>query len=324
MTMKLPTGKGFYIWQIPRLGSIAQIVELALEAKLGHVFIKIANGTADYGIVNGVDLAGNLANALLAAGIEPWGWQYVYNNYPTIEANKAVDRITETGVVGFDIDAEGECKNRPSEARTYCETLRAGLDDSFPVGLGSYRFPSLHPEIPWDIFRQYCDFDMPQVYWVLAHNPGNQLVNSYNEFKAMPKKLPYIATGSVYRQERYPYWTPTLGEVQEFMSVADGLGIAFNFWEWYDARNVLPIEIWDAIAEWQNVLPPPPPPPPLPKMVRTTAGQLNVRLTPMGTKIGYVPKGTLLGVNGEAYYNGVKWHKIGAAFVSSEWCEEIE
>src|SRR4030065_2134478 len=99
------------------------------------------------------------------------------------------------------------------------------------------------------------------------------------------------------------------------MSVADGLGIAFNFWEWYDARNVLPIEIWDAIAEWQNVLPPPPPPPPLPKMARTTAGQLNVRLTPMGTQIGYVPKGTLLGVNGEAYYNGVKWHKIGAAFV---------
>ena len=67
-----------------------------------------------------------------------------------------------------------------------------------------------------------------------------------------------------------------------------------------------------------------PPPPPLLKMVRTTAGQLNVRLTPMGTKIGYVPQGTLFGVNGQSIYNGVKWHKIGAAFVSSEYCEEIE
>ena len=61
----------------------------------------------------------------------------------------------------------------------------------------------------------------------------------------------------------------------------------------------------------------------LPEMVRTTADTLNLRVKPMGVVVGHVPKGTLLGVDGEAYYNGVRWWRVGNAYVSSEWCENV-
>jgi hypothetical protein len=252
--MKLPTGKGYYIWQIPRIGTPQEIAIKAKDIGLSHVFVKIANGFADYGIENGEDLAKQLCDELKKVGVEPWGWQYVYNNYPEREASKAVERIRETGVVGFDIDAESEAKNRPNQAKLYCEVLRNGVGDGFPVGLGSYRFPTLHPELPWAVFRAYCNFDMPQVYWVQAHNPAAQLTRSIAEFAAMPKKLPYVGTGSAYRQEYPPYWIPSTSEIIEFMATAKLQGIAFNFWEWYDAEFILPQGIWDAIAEWENGL----------------------------------------------------------------------
>jgi len=318
--MKLPTDKGYFVWQIPRIGSPVEIATQARAIGLSHVFIKIADGTADYGIVNGHDQAKELVDELKKLLIDAWGWQYVYNFSPILEANKAIQRIRETGVIGFVINAEGECKNKPAEAHLYCQTLREVMGAYFPIGLSSYRFPSVHPEIPWDIFRQYCDFDMPQVYWKDAHNPGAQLIRSLAEFKGMTRNLPYIATGSAYKSENTP-WMPSLNEILEFMTTAKGLGLAFNFWEWYDARVILPREIWDAIAAWEIV---PPEPPQLPDKIRTTAGSLNLRATPMGTILGHVPKGTLFWVINQANdNNGDKWWKVGEAYLASWWTEAI-
>jgi hypothetical protein len=316
----IPTGKGYFIWIITRCGSPTDIALLAKASGISHVFIKIADGIADFGIVSGHDLAKELADALKVQGIEPWGWQYVYLANPKMEADKAIERIHETGVVGFAIDAEAQAKGKPAEARVYCDALRLGMPD-LTIGLSSYRFPSLHPELPWVEFRRICQFDMPQVYWCKAHNPGYQLRKSVNEFAGFTKKLPYVGTGAAYREWG---WQPTLSEINEFMATATELNIPFNFWEWYDARFVLPREIWDAIAAWNYEPTPPPPPPPLPDKVRVTAVSLNVRAKPMGLILGQVKKGWLLGVDGEQMYNGVRWYRIGTGYVSSEWVEAIE
>ena len=53
--------------------------------------------------------------------------------------------------------------------------LRASLP-TFPFALSSYRYPTLHPALPWEAFLEKCDYNMPQVYWMEAHNPSDQLV----------------------------------------------------------------------------------------------------------------------------------------------------
>jgi len=65
-------------------------------------------------------------------------------------------------------------------------------------------------------------------------------------------------------------------------------------------------------------------PVPLPDKVKTTATSLYVRKTPNGTCLGYVPLGTIFGVNGQANDgNGKMWYKIGNAYVASWWVETI-
>lgn len=252
-------GKGMYVWQVARTegGNISMIADMAKSANFTHVLIKIADGTNSYNISpTGQDLARLLADALKAKGIEPWGWHYVYGNNPTGEANKAVQRVQETGVVGYVIDAESEYElaGKAAAATTYMQSLRSSLP-FFPVGLSSFRYPSLHPNLPWMEFLGGCDYAMPQVYWVLATNAGEQLLRSLMEYRSMTT-LPIVPTGSAYAEGG---WSATPSQVVEFLDTARAQNLpAANFWEWYAAR-LIP-NLYEAIAaySWPVVLPPPP------------------------------------------------------------------
>ena len=62
------------------------------------------------------------------------------------------------------IDVEREYKDagKSKAAATFMNRLRAALPH-IPVALCSYRFPSYHPQIPWKVFLERCDLNMPQV-----------------------------------------------------------------------------------------------------------------------------------------------------------------
>ena len=130
--------------------------------------------------------------------------------------------------------------------------LRAGLGVSTPIALSSYRYPSLHP-LPWNEFLAKCDYNMPQVYWLKAHNPGDQLTKTLREFESPRIKYrpPIIPTGAAFREHG---WEPTLDEIQEFLDTARDLKLkAANFWEWYACREMLEPKhkIWNLIADYQ-------------------------------------------------------------------------
>ena len=286
--------KGFYIWQIARIegGNVNLIADLAEEAGLKHVLIKIADGTSSYNVsATDGDLVSPLVNALQAKGIESLGWHYLYGRSPSNEAAKAVQRVQETGVVGYVIDAEGEFKEPGMEvaARSFMLALRRGLP-TFPVGLSSYRYPSLHQEFPWDEFLSKCDYALPQVYWVGQHNPAEQLERCLSEYSEITS-LPIVPTGSAYSQGD---WTPTPDDIIEFLDAAqaNNLGGA-NFWEWYTARR-LP-EIWHTIADyvWDGSQPPIPPPGSTVR-ARVWAHALNVRSGPSSSFpiVGTLRQGT--------------------------------
>ena len=107
-------GKGYFLWQV-RLtdkGDVVRQAQLAKDAGLSHVIIKIANGVVGYNNPPFFgDYAKKLAHELRLVDIEPWGYHYYYGTYfPEREARKALQRVKEVDVDVLIIDAEVEAK----------------------------------------------------------------------------------------------------------------------------------------------------------------------------------------------------------------------
>lgn len=248
------TGKGYFIWQIPYCenGVVNSIANLADQSGFTHILIKVADGAYSYNVYNGNDLVPPLVSALKARGIIVWGWHYIYGDYPAKEADKAIERIKSLDLDGYALDVEAEYKEDGKDvaATKFMSRLRKALPN-FPVALCSYRYPSYHPKVPWTIFLEGCNYNMPQVYWEQSHNPGAQLTRCVNEFQAMTPYRPIIPVGSAYIRGS---WAPTTADILEFLQTAQSLGLtAANFWEWSNTRKNLP-DVWTTIQnyDWSN------------------------------------------------------------------------
>jgi len=250
-------GKGFFVWKIQKCegGDAQQIAQLARQAGFSHVLIKVANGIWKYNYdwKNQEDWCPTLVQALRDNGVEPWGWHYVFGEDPVREARVAVERVKGLDLKGYVIDAEAHYKrerHRHEAAERFMHELRKGVGKNVPLALSSYRFPSLHPEIPWNQFLNECDINMPQVYWIQSHNPGEQLSQTLREFASPKFKAhpPIIPTGAAFTEHG---WTATASEVQEFLETARTLNLeAANFWEWHSARERIPIDVWETIRDF--------------------------------------------------------------------------
>jgi hypothetical protein len=224
------------------------------------VAIKIADGkysyNGEYG--NTQDLVSPTVEALRAANIEIWGWHYVYGDDPYGEADIAIRRVQQYNVDLYTIDAEKEYKSpgKSAAASRFMSRLRSALPD-LPVALCSYRFPSLHPELPWREFLDKCDYSLPQVYWMAKHDPGPQLERCYQEYQTRVPSRPMLPVGAAFREAG---WQPTVEDVQAFLQKAQELNLsAVTFWEWADARSGIMPGVWEAIqdAHWPGDPTPP-------------------------------------------------------------------
>lgn len=246
-------GKGMFTWKLPRCenGDAAAVAATAKSANLSHVMVKIADGNIAY---NGdwgsnIDQVPVIVNALQGQGIQAWGWHYVYGDDPIGEARIALRRIKQLQVDAYVIDAEGQYSKdeKKDAARSFMAELRGSLPD-FPIALCSYRYPSLHPQLPWKEFLQACDYNMPQMYWMQAHNPGAQLARCMREFQAMTPYRTIIPTGAAFREHG---WQPTAGEILEFLKKAKDSNLpAVNFWEWSEARGGTITGAWETIRDF--------------------------------------------------------------------------
>jgi hypothetical protein len=233
-------GKGFFTWKLPQCenGDPKKIADLAVSAGLTHLVVKVADGTGAYHGNWGdtKDYITPLVNELRSRGLKVFGWHYLYGNEPNGEATIAMRRIRQFNLDGYVLDVEREYKEagKKSAAKRFIGQLRSAYP-ALTIALSSYRFPSLHPQIPWDEFLEGCSINMPQVYWMKAHNPGEQLIKCVREFQGKPHSRPIFPTGSAFKEAG---WQPTAMEVLEFMRVAKELNLSgVNFWEWSSARS---------------------------------------------------------------------------------------
>ena len=246
-------GKGFFTWRIPSCehGDPQKIASLAVEAGLTHMVLKVADGS---GIYNGnwgdtKDYTTPLIMELRNKGIKVYGWHYLYGNEPNSESTVAVRRIRQFNLDGYVLDVEKEYKQagKKTAARRFMDQIRSAYP-ALPIALSSYRYPSLHPQVPWKEFLEHCTVIMPQVYWMKAHNPAEQLVKCVREFQRITPSRPILPTGAAFTEFG---WKPTTDEVLEFLRTAKELNLSgANFWEWSSARGGSVPGVWEVIRDF--------------------------------------------------------------------------
>jgi len=289
------TGKGMFIWKVAYCegGNIDSIVKMAVDAHLSHVLIKIADDRYIYNTA----YVQPLTNAMRAAGLQVLGWQYIYGNNPSAEALAVIPIIQELELDGFVVNAEVEYKRLGSaaRARSYMQTLRAGVGWNLPIALSSYRWPSYHREFPFAAFLEFCDLAMPQVYWMQAHNPTYQLQRTLTEYAGLAVQRPVFPTGACFRQDG---WQPTAIEVAAFIQACKDQGLqGCNFWEWGNARSYVQ-DGWEVIRStgWANTPAPEPDPVPGEHSMRVLVDGLRVRKEPSlsAPVVDYLSQGQLV------------------------------
>ena len=271
--MGYPVGNGYFIWLLKRAagGDPEKMADMAKAAGLSWVAIKVTDGPYVFNNSNQAALLGPAVSALRKRGISVWGWGYIYGYLPTAEANMAARQVKDYGLDGFIIDAEGEMKNKPNQAREYMRVLRPQV--KVPLAICSFRFPYYHMEFPWDAFRS-CDVNMPQVYWMQAHNAGAQLQKTVSDFKKLGYTMPMVPVGAAFSEWG---WTAQPAEVLEFRKTAAEMGMpGYSWWEWYEAEVRHP-ELWQASTD-TSIAKPPTGPIALPPIKRVMTKYVDLRV----------------------------------------------
>lgn len=327
--MNFPKGKGAYIWNLIAKelfdgDFVALATWMAHELKINWVSIKIADGIFPSnrlvlrdgnGNITGYDdtIIQKFIDACTRSGIEVWGWQYIYLTfYPKEEALMAISRMKKfPGLKGFILDPEIEAEKSPDTNQgVYCDTLRAGLRPETSIGLSSWRFPSLHPGMNWNAWLNVSNFHCPQVYWMQAHNPVEQLQRSAKELLEM-KNMPFIPVGAMYHEQS---WQPTKEEVLAFDKEAEKYPATL----WWELANAVRYNMagWFKELHGEPFPIPKPVEPTLPADYKTVRWMVWVYASSTATRAnGFIPlPGTRVTVlkfeNGRALMQGRGWCEV--------------
>lgn len=269
-------GKGYFIWKIEESAPDAALLAArAMQAGLGHVLIKIADGDSSYPLD---DAGGNkerftrdAIQALKSANIVVWGWTFVYGSKPEPEPQAKIfaARAAELGLNGFcvsTVNMPGR-KWSAAAARRFMETLVSEanrLNITEPTfGLSSSASIKNNLEFPFDAFMEFCQLSIPQVYWIAKDggDPVRLLQDTYQEYNTRYPTKAIVPSGSAFGGEQVVagekfYWEARTDQINMFLNQAMAMSFpAVNFWSWQSAWEKR--HLWDAIAAYpfQSIVP---------------------------------------------------------------------
>jgi len=302
MTFELPKGKGMFVWKIKHAGdandaaygggTAEKVIANCKSANITHVIVKHLDGPWSYNQRPIYDKNGNLlgykddilkpwVDALHAADIKVYGFQFIYLKLAKQEGEAALRRTQELELDGLHLDVEKEAYNECAESIAPASTYTAPLLNApFPISLCSFRFPQTQQPNKkfYNTFLNICSFNSPQVYWEGSHNPASQLAQSYAEYKVgLDCDLPFMPVGSAYLRSNE--WWATPADIVEFMDAAKVIGCeSVSFWEWSNIKKYVP-DNWATIAAYElggEIVDPIPDPEPEPEPQKTLEQRVDI------------------------------------------------
>jgi len=236
-------GKGIWITDMNQCegGDPQAIATAAFQAGFSHVCVKIGYATQTRND-SGAKLA--LKAQLDAVGIALWGWHYIIGDDPDGEAQLGLQETLNLNLAGYILDAEDEYQGKFAQATQFMTDLIAGIGGR-PVALSSHRFPTLHPQVPWNEFLSRCTLAMPQVYWEGSNDPVGQLQRSVNEYGQL-SATPIVPTGPAFTENG---WSPAASEILDFLTAAKASLMAANIFSWDAAQPNQ--DWWNTITQFQ-------------------------------------------------------------------------
>lgn len=219
-------GQGMWIWYVQQAerGDIAKIVAKAKKYKIKTLFVKSSDGSSWWKQWD------QYASALKARGLRVCAWQYVYGNYPLVEADLAA-RAARAGADCIVIDAEVEYQNKYRQARQYIQRLRSQIGEDYPVGFTSFAYPDFHPKIPYSVFLAPggAQWNLPQMYfWAFKVKIPQVFYHTYTLNQIYQR--PIHPLGQTYG--RVPYSQALLFRRYARSYRARG----YSWWVWHETR----------------------------------------------------------------------------------------
>ena len=322
-------GKWVYVWRVSNIfgGDVPKIIQALQHADVTGIALKVHNGSYKWDDPELFQVK-EFVDACFEAGIYVIFWGYIYLKWnPLGEARAAAEMVKQywPKVLAYMIDAEAHAKWQRVAAKIFARDLQKRIGSLVPIGLNSYRFPSLHQELPWKALRSPCMFDCPQVYYRWG-SPSHNLYKSFDEFSRLYPKLPFIPAGDMYAEHGY---ATTPAQVKEFLSAveSDPSMPAAIMWT-MDQIERLP-HLWQTFAEFEwpvDGQPPNPTPPPVPMPTpteqplwpaATKAKWLRVRSGPgmFHRTVRYLPKGD----RADVYQVEGNWARITPCDKTARW-----
>jgi hypothetical protein len=260
-------GKGLYLWNLT--ASVETYVKAAVEMGLTHVRVKIFDSVGSAKPFNNPTKIRELFAALRAKNISPTAWGYYTGYSPSIEAELTIRLVRDYKPDEYVVNAERYFKASGMAVKARDLMVKLGAL-SIPLGVTSYRYPTLHAPFPFREFLTHSDFYEPQVYWnkpgwATVDQPAAELGTSIKQLQAIYPGVDIRPIGRAYAGDGYPIPGPSPKEITQFLTASkDKYGLqSASFWSFDKiilGTNNAPL--WkQAIAgfRWGGIIAPPPP-----------------------------------------------------------------
>jgi len=267
-------GRGMWIWYVSRSsgGTLSGIIATARQYGVSTVMIKSSDGPTMWSQFNPT-----LVSTLHSAGLRVCAWQYVYGNYPLLEAQVGA-QAAHDGADCLIIDAESEYEGKYVAAQSYLTQLRKLVGQNYPVALAGFPYIDYHPGFPYSVFLGPggAQYNAPQMYWM-------DIGTSVNAVYAHT-----YAYNNVYEREIDPlgqvYRNPPMGQIIRFRQLSRTYRAAgVSWWNWQQASTAG----WRAISIGAGNLTGVAPTTATPVLQLHSAGDLVVWLQEHLVSVGY-------------------------------------
>jgi hypothetical protein len=259
----LPTAINGLGGNVPSVNSLSNLMTYLKNQGLQYVILKAAQADTVFTVSGNAQFTPAVVEAGHAAGLKVFG--YIYTTGANVPGEILMaDYIFQQGADGLIYDAEvewetvgGSAAARSALATQLCSTVRSNWPNKF-MGLSTWPYRALHPNLPYKEFAYYCDVIMPQAYWIeLGDTPTACVTRVNSEWTSWKNGLtgiwtnalkPFIMTGQGWSSGS---GTVTPAQVTEFENacrtvanpVSPGGYKAVDYWR----AELHPAGLWDAI-----------------------------------------------------------------------------